>query len=145
MNESAFWRSILEKFLKALKGFKKDFKRIENNVSSGTPDVNYCIEGKEGWIELKHAKEWPKRGGPLKLRHFSPEQRLWIKTRQKAGGNVYVLLKVERDYFLFWDIDGIGQTLNREQLIKQSEVHNQGSFPVEAILFVLRFISLNPK
>ena len=145
MNESAFWNSTKEKFLKALKGLKKDFKRIENNVSSGTPDVNYCIEGKEGWIELKHAKEWPKRGGPLKLRHFTSEQRLWIRTRQKAGGNAYVLLKVEKDYFLFWDITGVGETLNREQLIQQSEVHNQGRFPVESVIFTLCFISLNPK
>jgi hypothetical protein len=145
MNESAFWRSIRKKFLEDLRDLRKDFKRIENNVSSGTPDVNYCIEGEEGWIELKHAKEWPKRGGPLKLKHFTPEQRLWIHTRQKAGGKAFVLLKVAKDYFLFWDCDGVGQNLNREELIQLSEVHTCGSFPTEEILFVLRFVSLNPK
>ena len=144
MYESAFWNSIRKKFLEALRDLRKDFKRIENNVSSGTPDVNYCIEGEEGWIELKHAKEWPKRGGPLKLRHFTPEQRLWIYTRQKAGGKAFVLLKVARDYFLFWDCEGVGQDLNREELIEQSIVHAEGYFPTDKIIMELQWPKTKP-
>ncbi len=26
--------------------------RIENSVEKGTPDVNYCLRGGEGWVEL---------------------------------------------------------------------------------------------
>ena len=32
-------------------------ERIENIVGVGTPDVYYCIEGKQGWIEMKSPKE----------------------------------------------------------------------------------------
>ena len=139
VRESDLWKTFRDKLFKErLKGRKRDVKRIENNVALGTPDVNYCIEGAEGWVELKHAREWPKRGGPLKLRHFTPEQRLWIHLRQGAGGKAFVLLKVEDDYFLFWNIDEVGKTLNRAQLIKQSIVHRRGVFPTDAILLVLK-------
>ena len=143
MRESDLWATLRDKLFKErLKGTRRDVKRIET-MAPGTPDVNYCIDGKEGWIELKHAREWPKRGGPLKLRHFTPEQRLWIHTRQKAGGKAFVLLKVEDDYFLFWNISEVGKTLNRAELIKQSIVHARGRFPTNAILLVLKHVCPN--
>ncbi len=65
----------------------------------GIPDVNYIY----GWIELKSVSQWPKRGGPLPVPHYKPEQRVWGMKRWLAGGLSWVLLRVEKegDWLLF--------------------------------------------
>lgn len=70
--------------------------RIENRCELGTPDVNLAPGD---WIELKIA-EPPKRGGPLRIKHYSTEQRTWAIRRHKAGGRVWVLLKVRTEWLL---------------------------------------------
>ena len=70
---------------------------VENSIMPGTPDVNFV----GGWIELKQADEWPVRDGPLRLPHYTPQQKMWHKARHIAGGNVYVLLQVGREWLLF--------------------------------------------
>lgn len=83
-----------------------DAVSIENGVGVGTPDVNYA----EGWIELKWVRSWPKRPDtPVVLEHFTREQRRWIDRRSRAGGKVFVLLKVGRDWFLFRGMDAARQ------------------------------------
>ena len=67
-------------------------------MTEGNPDVNYTL----GWIELKYAKEWPKRGGPLRIPHFTQEQRGWLIRRCAAGGRAYLLLKVGDDEWLLF-------------------------------------------
>jgi len=62
------------------------FQRIETSTIQGVPDINYCIEGVEGWIELKVS-----RG---KLSRF---QKVWIYTRLKHGGRVFILVSVPRE------------------------------------------------
>lgn len=79
---------------KALKGL--DPIRIENRCELGTPDVN--ISSGE-WIELKIA-EAPKRGGILKIEHYTPYQRTWAIRRNHAGGKVFLLLKVSNTWIL---------------------------------------------
>ena len=59
MSEAALWRRVR-------KGLPGHLVRVENAVEAGTPDVNYCIDGAEGWIELKQLDRWPARG---KSRH----------------------------------------------------------------------------
>jgi hypothetical protein len=73
--------------------------RIETGmVCSGVPDVNYS----EGWIELKALEHWPKREDtPLRIPHFTPQQRIWVIRRLRAGGRVHVLLTVGQDWLLF--------------------------------------------
>lgn len=73
--------------------------RIENLVGTGTPDVNYT----EGWIELKYVARWPPRGGPLRIDHFTTEQRAWHIRRRKAGGKSYVLVKIGQMEWLLFD------------------------------------------
>jgi hypothetical protein len=93
-SESSMWNE-LRPLLAGL-----DPVRVENLLTSGTPDVNYT----GGWIELKYAKRWPVRGGPLRVPHFTPEQRAWLLQRRKAGGRAYLLLKVGVEGMLF---DGV--------------------------------------
>lgn len=69
---------------------------IENSAYPGTPDVNYV----EGWLELKWVDRWPARGGILRLPHFTPQQRIWLRRRNLMGGKAHVLLWVEENLIL---------------------------------------------
>jgi hypothetical protein len=71
---------------------------VENAVLPGTPDVEFI----GGWVELKSADRWPARAEtPLRLEHFSPEQRAWLRRRCRRGGNAWLLLRVGTEWLLF--------------------------------------------
>ncbi len=100
--------------------------RVENRVELGTPDVNYCLsEQYEGWLELKVISKWPVRGGPLRVSHFTMDQRWWLKRRVWAGGSAGLLLRVDsgpKEYLLFdgaWAAAHLGDVA-REDLIKNA-------------------------
>lgn len=83
------------KTLKPLHGF-----RVENPCLPGTPDVNCTL----GWIELKWIEKWPARTGtPVRVDHFTPQQRIFGQKRHRAGGLALLLLQVEstQDWLLF--------------------------------------------
>lgn len=102
MSENALWNTVRN-------NMKKYWipQRIENLAEAGIPDVYYTmkLDGSGGWIELKHVPSWPKRETTaLKIKHFTKEQMAWIRKHGRAGARVFVLLQVERDYFLLkWD------------------------------------------
>jgi len=80
-----------------------DAVSVENPAHPGTPDVNYL----HGWIELKRIERWPPRKGPVRVPHFSKEQRIWLRRRWGSGGEAYLLLLVEETHeWLLFD----GQT-----------------------------------
>lgn len=82
--------------IKALRSL--DAIAVENSARPGTPDVNFS----EGWVELKDMERWPKSMfTPLRVRHFTPQQRIWLARRYKKGGNVWLLLRVQNDWLLF--------------------------------------------
>ena len=86
---------------------------VENPVRPGTPDVYGCYRGVMFWIELKWVVDWPKNGGMLKLKHFTREQRLWLRQNVAAGGRAFVLLQVYDEWMLFHGEDApevIGHT-----------------------------------
>ena len=74
-------------------------ERIESHIKGGIPDVNY----NHGWLELKYAERWPPRGGPLRVDHFTREQRSWLTERRKAGGRAFLMLKVGKSEWLLFD------------------------------------------
>lgn len=92
-----------------------DATAVENSVHPGTPDVNYggtVVDGPdvdhlterrvEGWLELKVLEKWPSRAGDVvRMPLVRPEQRVWIDRRHRAGGRVFVLLRVGGEYLLF--------------------------------------------
>ena len=85
MSESAMWdaiRPVLKKYHPT---------RIESPMSPGVPDVNYTY----GWIELKYLERWPVRPTtPVRIEHFTKQQRVWLTRRVVAGGRAFLLLKV---------------------------------------------------
>ena len=72
--------------LKAHLPKESHFQRIETGgTGKGVPDVNYCYEGKEIWIELKSIEG-------LKST-LTPFQVAWIYKRYQSGGNVFILIR----------------------------------------------------
>lgn len=75
---------VYAEFKKHLKGFH--FQRIETGLTGGgVPDVNYCFDGVEGWIENKKTDGWK-----VTIR---PDQCGWISRRVRMGGRVYVAIR----------------------------------------------------
>lgn len=72
---------------------------LTGSTGVGTPDVNLS---NGAWVELKWAKAWPARATtPLRVPHFTQEQRDWAKRRTDAGGCCYLLLQVGPEWFIF--------------------------------------------
>lgn len=74
-----------------------DARAVENRVGAGTPDVNFV----GGWLELKWMRRWPKKGGIVKIEHYTDTQRLWLARRWNAKGWTGLLLQVGRQHLLF--------------------------------------------
>lgn len=117
------------------------FERIENMVGRGRPDVNYCVAGVEGNIELKQIARWPKRAETVvEVDHFTPQQRIWIRTRLSAGGRVYILLEVVHPSPLYvllpggWAIGALGKTATADAIVKASLLAEGPRFPIEKVI-----------
>lgn len=64
----------------------RDFQNVETGLTSlGVPDLNFCIEGVEGWIEMKATAHWA-----VTLR---PNQIGWLLTRKRHGGQVFIAVR----------------------------------------------------
>lgn len=117
------------------------FDRIENMVGCGMPDVTYCVQRVEGFIELKQVKEWPARPDTaVAIPHYSPGQRLWARQRISAGGRVYLLLHVVRTdnvYLLFdsaWSRLHLGIDATQADCIAKALVVGFRKFPTAEVL-----------
>lgn len=82
-------------------GHRGHFTRIEFNLEAGVPDVDYCLKGEEGKIELKHAHRWPSR---MTTPVFGAEglrdsQVIWIYHRVRHGGRVFIVSQVHNALF----------------------------------------------
>jgi hypothetical protein len=86
------------------------FERIENIVGDGTPDVDYCIDGVEGGIELKFSDTAPRRDTSqvLGIGHgMRRSQIVYAARRTWAGGLCWCLIGNQQ---ATWLIDLRGRT-----------------------------------
>lgn len=107
--ESKMWAKLRPVLLKA----KLDPLRVENPIHPGTPDVNLC-DGK--WIELKCIAAWPVRASTtVRIRHYTPHQRVFLYRRWKAApGSTLLLLEVRADrQWLLFDGDVAAKIVGR--------------------------------
>lgn len=120
MSESGM-RSRVTRALREL-----DAVAVENPVYPGTPDVNYL----HGWIELKWMRRWPSgRETPVRIDHFTPQQRSWLLRRARRGGKVHVLLQVKREWLLMegeWAARFLGHVPRVQLLAGSMRVWGQG-------------------
>lgn len=79
--------------------------RVENLTMAGMPDVSYCINGQDGWIEFKSPTEPKKASTPLfgSNHRLSQAQMNWFLRQRNAGGHGWILVCTERRWML---IDG---------------------------------------
>jgi hypothetical protein len=100
MSEAGMWDTMRDKLARLP---DLTIMRVENVVCDGTPDVNYCLGGVEGWIELKHRADPPKREATpvfpdgLGLRFA---QKLWLAERAASGGRCWIMSRVGRGTWL---------------------------------------------
>lgn len=54
-------------------------------------------------MELKFLPRWPKivAEAPVRLEHFTPQQRIWLRKWHRVGGKAWVLLQVNQEFLLF--------------------------------------------
>lgn len=87
-----------QKLVKNLRKLGQDPIPVENSARPGTPDVNYVL----GWAELKWLRNWPKKEETdVKIEHYTPHQKLWLRNRWKAGGLAWLIVQCKREWFLF--------------------------------------------
>ena len=97
MNESTLWDYVK----KGMSG-RWLATRIETVTSLGVPDVTYSVKGVHGWIELKWVPKAPvKQSTKMRLSHLTEQQKQWIFSRGKLAGDVWLLVRVEDEFFLF--------------------------------------------
>lgn len=90
MSEKRLWDYIRTNI-----GTKGHFDRIESGLTvQGRPDVNYCINGVVGDIELKVYDK--KKGGLC----FRPAQITWMKKRMAAGGRVFAIGRFDKTFYV---------------------------------------------
>jgi hypothetical protein len=71
---------------------------IENGTACGTPDYAYTIGGINGWFELKVQDEPKDITKKLKIKHWTPNQRQWMKKRMLCP-TVFLIVRIgEWDY-----------------------------------------------
>lgn len=73
------------------------FERVENGMIDGMPDVNYCIAGAEGWLELK-APKVPKLGATRLLggsEPFKVDQANWFLRQRRARGRCALFIATD--------------------------------------------------
>lgn len=82
-NETALRKYIAEKI-------HGHVSQLESHATAaGVPDTNYCINGTEGWIEMKFTR------GNKKFK-YRGTQKAWFRDRLKAGTkNLFILWRRE--------------------------------------------------
>lgn len=109
---------------------------VENPCLPGTPDVNYI----EGWIELKWIRAWPKRADtPVKISHYTKQQRVWAFRRRRAGGQCWLLLQVRMEWIL---LDGAVAALwlnkcTKRELIEKAALYSNSGLPAQTLMGLL--------
>jgi hypothetical protein len=107
------------RIVKALR--ELDAVSVENKVYPGTPDVNFA----EGWVELKWLRYWPRNAedSVVQIRHFTPQQRVWLKRRWNRGGQAFLLLQAAQTDWLLFDgltaAQAVGRA-NRPELFERA-------------------------
>jgi hypothetical protein len=112
MDEVGFWHDrVRPNLVKSCQTMhlRFHFERVENVVNDGTPDVDYCIDGVEGGLELKFSDTARRDDSQvLGLGHgMRRSQIVYAARRTWAGGRCWCLIGNQR---ATWLVDLRGMT-----------------------------------
>lgn len=98
MSEKNAYRTFYE----GVRQGRDRIERIENGVGVGAPDINFCIEAKEGWLELKSPIEPKRTSTPLfgSNHRVSQDQKNWFLRQRQAGGFCAFLIVTDKRWML---------------------------------------------
>jgi len=97
---------------------------VENPAYPGTPDIAYI----GGWIELKYSRSWPARKNtPLRLPHYTPQQRVWAIEHWICGGAVWLVVQIGGTEWLVFDGETGGRHVGRDGFHRQA-LYNIAAF-----------------
>lgn len=124
MKESDMRRALLKKF--RLANPMSHVVAVENDVLPGYPDIEGVVNRFGFVIELKLIQSWPVRPRtPVRISHFTKQQKLFLRSRWRAGGAAFLLLRVvdSKEWLLFSgsDVREIGETLTKGELLSLAE------------------------
>lgn len=119
-SEVSLWSKVLKPLLEdacRTGQHRAHFQRIENMAGVGNPDVEYCIAGNTGHIELKQAKKNPKSGTTVlgRGKGMRRSQLVWATRRTRAAGRVFLCIGVPSRALWLIDLRGT-DTLKMVQL-----------------------------
>lgn len=112
MDEAGFWstklRPNLVKSCQGL-GLRHHFERVENMVADGTPDVDFCIDGVAGKIELKYSDYHPGDTAQVlgRIHGLRRSQIIYASQRMWAGGLIWCCIGTPQ---AVWLVDLRGMT-----------------------------------
>lgn len=116
-------------------GKRWHYQNHEDRHAKGVPDTSYGYKGVNGWIEFKSIAKWPSKAtSPLKLPHFTGEQRMWLHRRGRKAGNCWLVAEIGEHVFLVAhdNLDGVGKWTKDEWLFGADDWWLKSSFdPVE--------------
>lgn len=79
-------------------------QQVENSVGPGTADTYFALGRCSGWIELKVAREFPKRENTPVFKSLNRglelEQEAWLYQCARNGGNSWIFAKIVTWYVL---------------------------------------------
>lgn len=101
--EQNFWGNLREVLMTVPKTV---LERVENGIGIGTGDVSGVMWGDDFWAELKALPAAPAHEETVvRLPHYTQQQRQWIRNRGRAGGKVFLMLKIgigpKAEHFVF--------------------------------------------
>lgn len=106
-------------------------RQVENAAGAGDPDTYVCSKGRSVWLELKYMPRPKRATTALRGRHIRTSQLLWAADHLKAGGNVWFLVQVGRDYYLLTPAvaAALKHGLAPEELDRRASVIYRGHLP----------------
>lgn len=110
--------------------------RVENLLLAGMFDSNYCIDGREGWLELKAPNEPKRCTTPLfgTGHKFSQDQKNWALRQLRSGGTcwLYINTDVRRILLRGELVDRVNKMPLQEILEEATWIHMKGEPLIEA-------------
>lgn len=101
MSEASAWTTLRSHLVKM--GTRVHIQRLEDKLTGGIPDTNFCVDGVEVWLEGKFLKDLPKRESTKVKVELRADQALWLETRQRAGGYAFVWIRVRDVGWMLFD------------------------------------------